>query len=157
MANRPHPKYARTNPSNPAGWATCMRSGFCVNQKDLITQTEWRGLRVMPTGTLAYAKYIDKPQRQLGANILSADPVALMDARPEQYAADENCPRCNRRGQFSSAGYCSGRASISATGSAERIFAPNCLWGLSMYLAYANVPVGITLRPRHSVCVIRSF
>ena len=99
MANRPHPKYARTNPSNPAGWATCMRSGFCVNQKDLITQTEWRGLRVMPTGTLAYAKYIDKPQRQLGANILSADPVALMDARPEQYPADENWPRLLQRGQ----------------------------------------------------------
>jgi len=60
---------------------------------------EWRGLKVMPTGTLTYAKYSDKPQRQLGANILAADPVALRDARPEQYAADENWPRLLQRGQ----------------------------------------------------------
>ena len=96
---RRHPKYARTDPNRPEGWATDMRSGFIVNQKNLIAQTEWRGLKVMPTGTLAYAKYIDQPQRQLGANILSADPVALMDARPEQYPADENWPRLLQRGQ----------------------------------------------------------
>lgn len=96
---RPHPKYARTNPRNPQGWSTCMRSGFLCNQVDLIEQHEWRGLKVMPTGTLAYAPYIDKPQRQLGANILSADPVALKDARPEQYPVDENWPRLVQRGQ----------------------------------------------------------
>lgn len=76
-----------------------MRSGFITNAVNLIPQSEWRGLKVMPTGTLTHAKFLDKPQRQLGANILSADPVALKDARPEQYPVDENWPRLVQRGQ----------------------------------------------------------
>ena len=62
-------------------------------------QVEWQGLKVMPTGILAYAPYIDKPQRQLGANILPPDPTGLVNARPEQYPADENWPRLLQRGQ----------------------------------------------------------
>jgi hypothetical protein len=56
MAWRPHPKKARTNPRNPAGWATCQRSGFVGNAKDLRMNMEWRGLKVMPTGILAYGE-----------------------------------------------------------------------------------------------------
>ncbi len=99
MAWRPHPRMARTDPTSPRGWATCMRSGLIGNAENLIEQSEWRGLKIMPTGTLAYARYIDKPQRQLGANILSPDPVALQNARPEQYPVDENWPRLLQRGQ----------------------------------------------------------
>jgi hypothetical protein len=76
-----------------------MRSGFVGNKVNLVQQTEWRGLKVMPTGTWDYAEYIDKPQRQLGANILSADPEPLINARPEQYPVDENWPRLLQRGQ----------------------------------------------------------
>jgi len=96
---RKRPKMARVNPSSPRGWATCMRSGFISNAENLMEQREWRGLKVLPTGTLAYAPYIDKPQRQLGANILAPDPVGLKNARPEQYPADEQWPRLLQRGQ----------------------------------------------------------
>jgi hypothetical protein len=96
---RRHPRMARTDPTAPSGWATCQKSGFVGNAKNLHMQTEWRGLKIMPTGILAYARYIDKPQRQLGANILAPDPVGLANARPEQYAVDENWPRLLQRGQ----------------------------------------------------------
>ena len=76
-----------------------MKSGFVTNADRLIVQSEWRGLKTMPTGTLAIAKFIDKPQRQLGTLILSPDPVALQNARPEQYPIDEIWPRLTQNGQ----------------------------------------------------------
>ena len=99
MAWRPHPKRARTNSRSPRGWATDMRSGFVVNQVDLQEQHEWRGLKLMPTGTFTVPPFLDKPQRQLGTIILSPDPVPLMNARPEQYPVDEIWPRLVQRGQ----------------------------------------------------------
>jgi hypothetical protein len=99
MAWRPHPRMARTDPTNPSGWATCQKSGMVGNAKNLVAQMEWRGMRVMPTGILAYAPYIDKPQRQLGANIMPPDPTTLTNARPEQYPVDENWPRLTQKGQ----------------------------------------------------------
>lgn len=96
---RKHPRMARTNPASPRGWSSGMRTGFIGNAENLIAQKEWRGLKVMPTGTLEYAPYIDKPQRQLGANILAPDPTSLDNARPEQYPADEQWPRLQQRGQ----------------------------------------------------------
>jgi hypothetical protein len=96
---RKHPKYARVNPRSPDGWATDMRTGFVVNAKDLIEEGQWRGLKVMKTGTLTTKKFIDKPQRQLGTLILAPDPVALKNARPEQYPIDEIWPRLTQNGQ----------------------------------------------------------
>jgi hypothetical protein len=96
---RRHPRMARTDPTNPSGWATCQKSGMVGNAKNLVAQMEWRGMRVMPTGILAYAPYIDKPQRQLGANIMPPDPTTLTNARPEQYPVDENWPRLTQKGQ----------------------------------------------------------
>lgn len=99
MAWRPHPKRARTDPTSPRGWATDQRSGFVVNAQDLQMQSEWRGLRLLPTGTLTVEPYLDQPQRQLGTIILSPDPVALVNARPENYPIDEIWPRLLQRGQ----------------------------------------------------------
>lgn len=99
MAWRPHPRRARTNPGYPQGWATGMRSGFQTNKVKLEQQVEWRGLKVMPTGLWDHPDFIDKPQRQLGANILSPDPEGLVNAHPEQYPVDENWPRLLQRGQ----------------------------------------------------------
>lgn len=76
-----------------------MRSGFVTNQVQLVAETQWRGLRLLPNGNLVHPAYVDKPQRQLGANILAPDPVALKNARPEQYPVDENWPRLVQRGQ----------------------------------------------------------
>lgn len=99
MAWRPKPKYARTDPSSPQGWATCMRSGFVGNLVNLVEQGQWRGFKVMGTGTYALPPYIDEPQRQLGAIILPPDPVGLVNARPEPYPIDEIWPRLVQRGQ----------------------------------------------------------
>lgn len=96
---RKHPKYTRTNSRSPDGWATDMRSGFVVLAKDLIEEGQWRGLKVMPTGTLTTKRFVDKPQRQLGTLILSPDPVALQNARPEQYPIDEIWPRLDQKGR----------------------------------------------------------
>lgn len=76
-----------------------MRSGFIVNAQDLQTQYEWRGLKLLPTGTLTVEPYLDQPQRQLGTIILSPDPVPLANARPENYPIDEIWPRLVQRGQ----------------------------------------------------------
>jgi len=76
-----------------------MRSGFVVNTEDMQAQSEWRGFRLMPTGTLTISRFLDKPQRQLGAIVLPPDPVGLMNARPEQYPVDEIWPRLLQRGQ----------------------------------------------------------
>jgi hypothetical protein len=76
-----------------------MRSGFIGNAENLIEQVEWRGLKLMPTGTRDYARYIDEPQRQLGAFIMPPDPVGLTNARPEPYAIDEYWPRLFQGGQ----------------------------------------------------------
>jgi hypothetical protein len=53
----------------------------------------------MPTNIRVLPQYLDKPQRQLGANILSPDPVPLQNARPEQYPIDEIWPRLLQNGQ----------------------------------------------------------
>jgi len=99
MAWRPKPKHARVDPTSPAGWGTCDRSGFIGQQRDLVNQMQWRGLKLMPTNIRVLPQYLDKPQRQLGTIILSPDPVPLMNARPEQYPIDEIWPRLTQRGQ----------------------------------------------------------
>ena len=53
----------------------------------------------MPTNVLVYADELDIPQRQLGTIILSPDPPPLLNARPEQYPADEIWPRLTQQGQ----------------------------------------------------------
>lgn len=99
MAWRPHPKLSRTNPRSPRAWATGMRSGFVLNAENLVVQYEWRGLQLLPTGTLDHVRYIDEPQRQLGTIILPPDPVGISNARPEPYPIDEIWPRLLQNGR----------------------------------------------------------
>jgi hypothetical protein len=96
---RRHPKQARTDPTSPRGWFTCDRTGFIGNLENAQDQFQWRGLKLLPLNLRILPKYIDKPQRQLGANILSPDPVGLTQARPENYPVDEIWPRLLQRGQ----------------------------------------------------------
>lgn len=96
---RKHPKWTRTDPTNPQGWGTDDRSGFVGQSRSLVEQTQWRGLRLMGTGVRTLPAYLDKPQRQLGTIILSPDPLPLANARPEPYPIDEIWPRLLQRGQ----------------------------------------------------------
>jgi hypothetical protein len=86
---RPHPRRARTDPSAPSAWATDDRSGFVGNQRDLRFQMEWAGTRLVNTRILVFEDEYDEPQRQLGTLILPPDPPSILNARPEQYAIDE--------------------------------------------------------------------
>lgn len=93
MANRPHPRMARTDPSNPRGWGTCQRCGFVGNLHDFNWNYDWRGLKLVNTQTLVCLPCLDEPQRQIGSIVLPPDPESLNDARPEPYAIDEYWPR----------------------------------------------------------------
>lgn len=93
MAWRPHPRRSRTDPTSPRGWGTSDRNGMIGQANKMAVQYQWRGLRLMPTGVRVHPDELDIPQRQLGTIILSPDPVALKNARPEQYPIDEIWPR----------------------------------------------------------------
>lgn len=99
MANRPHPKRARTDPSSPRAWARSDRNSMIYNLQDLRYQFQWRGTQLFNTGILVGPDEADIPQRQLGTIILPPDPVAVKNARPEQYTIDEIWPRLTQGGQ----------------------------------------------------------
>lgn len=99
MANRPHPRRAQTDPNSPKAWATCDRCGFVCNLVDLQWQFDWRGLQTKNIQVLVCDDCLDIAQRQLGTIILPPDPVAVKNARPENYAIDEIWPRLLQGGQ----------------------------------------------------------
>lgn len=99
MANRPHPRRARTNSQHPESWATCQRCGWICNLVDLSFQLEWRGTQIQNTNLLVCSECTDDLQRQLGTIILPPDPVPVMNARPENYPIDEIWPRLLQGGQ----------------------------------------------------------
>lgn len=86
---RPHPKHTRTDPRSPRAWATSDRSGFIGNQERMQWQYQWAGTQLINLNILVYPWEYDEPQRQLGTIILPPDPVAIRNARPEQYYVDE--------------------------------------------------------------------
>ncbi|MGB8632680.1 MAG: hypothetical protein WCD69_25440 [Xanthobacteraceae bacterium] len=96
---RPHPKRTSTNTRSPRAWATCDRSGFITNHEKLVYQFDWRGTRLENLRVLVAPDMLDKPQRQLGTIILPPDPVAILNARPEQYTYEEITFRVTETGQ----------------------------------------------------------
>lgn len=98
MANRPHPRMARTDPSSPRGWATCVRCGFIGNLENFNWQFEYAGLALYNTKLLVCTPCLDVPQRQLGSVILPPDPPGLLNARPEAYPSDEYWSRLLQNG-----------------------------------------------------------
>ena len=99
MANRPHPRMARTNPRAPQGWGTCQRCGFIGNLVDFNDQHQWAGLRVISLNLQVCDRCTDELQRQLGSIVLPPDPEPLSRALPESYAIDEYWPRLVQGGQ----------------------------------------------------------
>ncbi len=98
MANRPHPRMARTDSTSPRGWGTCARCNFVGNLEDFQWQLEFAGLKLYNTKILVCRYCLDEPQRQLGSVILPPDPPGLLNARPEAYPADEYWPRLTQDG-----------------------------------------------------------
>src|SRR6516225_4202108 len=86
---RPHPKRTQVDPKNPQAWATDDLSGFVVQHNDLQSVREWAGTQIINKRFLTHPDFLDEPQRQLGTLILPPDPPPIMNARPENYTADE--------------------------------------------------------------------
>lgn len=80
---------AKTNPKSPQAHAICDRCGFRVNFVDLRVQYDWRGATLGPIGNILVCDICyDDPQEQLRAITLPADPVPIVNARPELYPQD---------------------------------------------------------------------
>lgn len=94
MANF-NPSRAEVNADNPAGWATCDMCGFVTNHNKLSWERQWFGPNLKNTGFLLCEVCIDKskPAPFLQTLVLPPDPPPLMNARPENYDADENSYR----------------------------------------------------------------
>lgn len=95
---RPHPRRARTNARSPRAWGTSDRNGMIGNHENLVWQKDWSGTQIINKRILVHPDELDEPQRQLGTLILPPDPVSIVNARPEQYAIDEQTYRITQSG-----------------------------------------------------------
>ena len=84
MAWRPHAR-VKVSAQNPRAAGVCDRCGIPTNHYNLRWQFDWTGLRLQNLRLLVCERCEDLPQRQLGAKILSPDPLPIFNARPEPF------------------------------------------------------------------------
>ena len=80
---------ARTSASNPQAHAICDRCGFRYNWVDLRWQYDWRGATMQNIRILVCKECYDKPQEQLRAIVVPADPTPIVNARVQDFAYAE--------------------------------------------------------------------
>ena len=80
---------ARTNASDPRAHAICDRCGFRYNHPDLQWQYEWAGSGLQNLRILVCDRCLDVPQDQLRSIVLPADPLPIINPRPEFFVQDE--------------------------------------------------------------------
>lgn len=81
--------HARTNARSPRAHAICDRCGRRFNHIDLHWQFDWRGATLQNTRLLVCRSCEDAPNPQLRTITLPADPVPIMNPRPENFVAAE--------------------------------------------------------------------
>lgn len=81
---------ARTSASHPRAHAICDRCGFRYNHFQLRWQYDWAGTSLVNKRILVCGRCYDKPQQQLRAIILPADPVPIQNPRTEPFVTDES-------------------------------------------------------------------
>lgn len=86
---RPHGR-ARISRLNPRAKGVCDRCGFHYNLENLQWQYQWVGPRLQSLGALVCDTCLDVPQEQLRTIVLPPDPVAVKNARPENYQNADN-------------------------------------------------------------------
>lgn len=87
---RPHGR-ADVASSRPRALGVCDRCGFLFNHDKLMWQTDWRGPQVQNLRILVCEGCLDTHQQNGQRTIvLPADPVPIMNARPEAYIPDSN-------------------------------------------------------------------
>jgi len=78
---------ARTSARNPQAHAICDRCGFRFNHVRLQWQYDWAGSSLVNLRILVCDRCLDVPQEQLRAIVIPADPVPIMNPRPENFVA----------------------------------------------------------------------
>lgn len=86
---RPHGK-ARVDLHKPQAHAICDRCGFRYLHAQLSWDAQWIGPRLQNLRFLVCPSCRDKPQEQLRTIVLPPDPVAIMNARPENFVDATN-------------------------------------------------------------------
>jgi hypothetical protein len=76
---------ARVSAKKPEAQARCDRCSFWYNWVDLKWQYDWRGPTLANIRILVCNRCYDVPQENLRAIVLPADPVPIINARPEQF------------------------------------------------------------------------
>ena len=84
MAWRPHAR-VKVDARNPRAAGVCGRCGIPVNHYTLRWQFGYAGVQLIHFKLLVCDRCEDLPQRQLGAKILSPDPLPIFNARPEPF------------------------------------------------------------------------
>jgi hypothetical protein len=74
---------AKVNPQSPRAFAICDRCGFLYNHSDLSWDTQWMGNQIKRTGFLVCQTCVDVPNPTLRPIRLPADPVPILNPRPE--------------------------------------------------------------------------
>jgi hypothetical protein len=80
--------HARVDAHRPAAFAICEMCGFQYNHRDLKWEVQWAGTELRRTGFLVCPTCWDKPNPNVKAKILPADPVPILNPRPERPAPD---------------------------------------------------------------------
>lgn len=84
---------ARANARDPRAFAVCDRCGIWYNHHRLTFQWDWAGAGMINKRILVCPKCLDKPQEQLRAIVLPADPLPIPNPRTEPFFADETAQR----------------------------------------------------------------
>lgn len=76
---------ARTSTRNPQAHAICDNCGFRYNHVDLKWQFDWAGGALINKRMLVCNHCYDRPQEQLRSFSPPADPVPILNPRPENF------------------------------------------------------------------------
>ena len=80
---------ARISSRNPQAAAVCDRCGGVYNHTSLNWQYDWAGASIINKRILVCRHCLDNPQQQLRAIVLPADPMPILNPRPEQFERAE--------------------------------------------------------------------
>ena len=83
---RPHGR-AKVSTRNPEAFGICDNCGFLYNLNELRFQFQWAGNKLVNLRQLVCRRCNDIPQTQLRAIIIPADPMPVMNPRPQNYQA----------------------------------------------------------------------
>lgn len=89
MAYASRSGHAVTSSTKPRAFGVCDGCNRWFNHYHLKWQFDWAGTSLINKRLLKCSRCIDKPQAQLRAIILPADPTPIQQPRPEPFENDE--------------------------------------------------------------------